>query len=495
MTTQNQPIITLLGLGPGDPQLLTREAWDVIQSAQEIHLRTRQHPAIADFPAGLAVHSFDALYEQSDSFETVYTRIVEQVLELGMRPQGVIYAVPGHPFIAEATGPEIVRRATELGGSVRVLSGISFLEAVYAALGLDPFPRASLMDAFDLSGRHVPPFPPDVPVLVAQIHSRQMASEVKLTLMSVYSDTHPVKLVHAAGTARELVEALPLYEMDRSPHIGLLTSLYVPPLGEYSSIESFMDIVARLRAPDGCPWDREQTHLSLREHLLEETYEVLEALDAEEMPALGEELGDLLFQVVFHAQIASENGDFDFAGVVRGIAEKLVRRHPHVFGEVSVSGVDDMLKNWERIKAAERAGKGQVEQASILNGVLGSLPALAQASALQRKAAGVGFDWPDVDGVLAKLVEEVGEFTQAVESERESELGDVLFVLAHLANWYGINPEDALRGANLRFRARFGYVEAAAARTGKKVSDFSLDELNGFWDQAKARERGLPESE
>lgn len=481
---QGAPGITLLGLGPGDPALLTRGAWEALQSASEVHLRTRQHPTVAAFPAGLAVHSFDSLYDSGASFESVYEQIVAQVLALGQRPEGVLYAVPGHPLVAEATGPEILRRARAAGLPVRILSGLSFIEGVVEALGVDPFPRTSLADAFDLAAGHVPPFPTDSPALVAQIHSRAMASEVKLSLMSVYPDEHPVQLVHGAAAVGQMVEPLALWEIDRSPHIGLLTSLYLPPLPPHSSFESFHEIVSRLRAPDGCPWDQEQTHLSLRPHLVEEAYEVLDALDREDPDALVEELGDLLFQVVFHAVIAEEEGTFTSAEVIRGISEKLIRRHPHVFGDVQVSGVGEVLRNWEALKAEERAAKGSQEE-SLLAGVPAGLPALAQASALQRRAAKTGFEWPDIEGVFAKLEEELAELRAAPEAERQAELGDVLFVLAHLGNWYGFSAEDALRETNLKFRRRFGFVEREARRQGRKLGEMTLDEMNVLWEQAK----------
>jgi tetrapyrrole methylase family protein / MazG family protein len=183
-------------------------------------------------------------------------------------------------------------------------------------------------------------FRPLVPALIAQIYDRDVAAEVKLTLMAAYPDEHPVRLVHAAGTDDEVVEELPLYAIDHSPHLGLLSSLYVPPLSAGASFEAFQEVIARLRAPDGCPWDREQTHLSLRPFLLEEAYETLDALDREDMDDLAEELGDLLLQILLHAQIATEEGDFNIHHVLEGIGSKLIRRHPHVFSSVEVTGVE-----------------------------------------------------------------------------------------------------------------------------------------------------------
>ncbi len=481
--------ITILGLGPGDPAMLTREAWDVLTSADEIWLRTRQHPAVAGLPPTLKIYSFDELYEKGESFESVYAAIVEKVLELGQREQGVIYAVPGDPFVAEATGPEIERRCRTSGLPLKIVSGISFLEPVFAALGLDPYPRLVLMDALELSQAHVPAFPPDMPALIAQIYSQMVAAEVKMTLNAVYPDEHPVRLVHAAGTKDEIVEDIQLYEIDRSQHIGLLTVLYLPPLGEGTSFEAFQEIVAHLRAPDGCSWDREQTHQSLRTHLLEEAYEVMTALDAEDPAKMAEEFGDLLLQIVLNAQIASEEGEFGMAEVLKGIYDKIIRRHPHVFGDLKIEGIQGILQNWEKLKASERETNGEAGK-GLLDGVPLALPALIQAQEYQDRAARVGFDWPQIEGVLDKIAEEIQEVKEATNGEELSdELGDLFFALVNLARWKKVDAESALRATNLRFKRRFAYLEQRAREQGKKVSDMSLEEMEKLWQEAKRYDR------
>jgi tetrapyrrole methylase family protein/MazG family protein len=481
--------ITLLGLGPGDPAKLTREAWDVLGSIGEIWLRTKQHPTVAGLPASVKVHSFDNLYENGDSFEDVYAAIIEKVLELGRRPEGVVYAVPGDPFMAEATCPVIAHRARTEGLSLKIVSGLSFLEPVFTALGLDPYPHLTLVDALELSQAHLPVFPPDMPALVAQIYSRMVAAEVKMTLNAIYPDEHPVRLVHAAGTKDEFVEDLPLYKIDRSEHIGLLTVLYVPSLGEGTSFEAFQELIAHLRAPDGCPWDKEQTHKSLRAHLLEESYEALAALDSEDPLKMTEEFGDLLLQIVLNAQIASEEGEFGMSDVLKGIYDKIIRRHPHIFGEVHVDGVGGVLKNWEKLKADERAGSTEPEK-GLLGGVPLALPALIQAQEYQDRAARVGFDWPDIEGVLEKIAEEIQEVRDAAnEGELAGELGDLFFSLVNLARWKKIDAESALRGTNRRFRQRFAYVEAGAKKQAKNVSDMTIDEMEALWQEAKTGNR------
>ena len=481
------PGITLLGLGPGDPAKLTREAWDVLASAGQVWLRTKQHPTVAGLPPALKIHSFDELYEKGDSFDMVYSAIVERVLKLGKSPKGVVYAVPGDPFVAEATCPEIALRARALGLPLKIVSGLSFLEPVFAALGLDPYPRLILMDAIEMSQAHVPGFPPDMPVLVAQVYSRLVAAEVKMTLNTVYPDEHPVRLVHAAGTIEEIIEDIMLFEIDRSEHIGLQTVLYVPPLGEGTSFEAFQELVAHLRAPDGCPWDREQTHQTLRTHLMEEAYEALAAMDSGNPAEMAEEFGDLLLQIVLNAQIAGEDGEFTMADVLKGIYDKIIRRHPHVFGNVTLDGVQGVLKNWEKLKAVERANSHEPEK-GLLDGVPLALPALSQAQEYQDRAARVGFDWKELSGVLDKIAEEIQEVREVSnEEELIAELGDLLFALVNLARWKKVDAESALRGTSMRFKKRFAYVEQGAKKQGRKLSGMSIDEMEALWQEAKRR--------
>ncbi len=342
-----------------------------------------------------------------------------------------------------------------------------------------------MADALDLAARHHPGFQPDGPALIGQLYSGRLASDVKLTLMNQYPDDHPVTLIHAAGTDEERLEALPLFEIDRSPHIAHLTTLFVPPLPRASAFESFQETIAHLRAPDGCPWDREQTHQTLRTNLLEETYEVLAAIDADDPEAMREEFGDLLLQIVLHAQIAIEAGEFSLAEVVAGINAKITRRHPHVFGDVTVNGESEVLHNWESLKALERQDNGQ-PAAGVLGSVPPGLPALAQADTFQRRAARVGFDWPEVSGVIAKIHEEIAEVQSASAADQPAEVGDLLFAVVNWARWLKVDPESSLREANARFARRFGVVEALAREQGRELRAMTIGELDALWERAKA---------
>ena len=481
--------ITILGLGPGDFKHLTLEAHQHLAEIPEIYLRTRLHPMVRDLPRDLRIVSFDEVYEREEKFEDVYETIIQQVLELGRRQQGVTYAVPGHPYVAEATSPEIIRRARQEEIPVRIIEGLSFLEPAFSALGIDPFPYLMVADALDIGMQNYPPFSPSQPLLIGQIYSRQIASEVKLTLTNVFPDEHAVKLVHAAGTSAEVVEELSLYEIDRSPHIGLLTILYVPALSKEASFEAFQEVIARLRAPDGCPWDRKQTHSSLRSYLLEETYELIDALDQEDPDKMAEEFGDLLLQILLHAEIANEEGEFSMKDILEGIHRKIVRRHPHVFKDENLKDADEVLVSWERIKAQEREQNGEAEKdKGLLDGISAAMPALLQAQHIQDRAARVGFDWDSIEPVIAKVNEEMREVQEASgEVELAMEIGDLLFSVVNLARWYKVDAESVLRETNQKFRKRFKYIEHQAKKNGQDLNAMTLEEMDKYWEEAKGK--------
>jgi tetrapyrrole methylase family protein/MazG family protein len=249
--------------------------------------------------------------------------------------------------------------------------------------------------------------------------------------------------------------------------------------------ETLVEIIARLRAPDGCPWDREQTHTSLREFLLEESYEVLAALDEGNAEKLCQELGDLLLQIILHTQIATEAGEFEIGDVMQGINAKLIRRHPHVFGSVEVKGAAEVAHNWEALKQEERGA-----DASLLASVPGQMPALSYSKEVQRRVAEAGFDWPDIDGVIDKLAEEVGEFKQSSGEQKAEEFGDLLFTMVNFARWLGIDSETALREANKKFYRRFSRMEELCRQRGLTFASLSFDQQNALWEEAKRQTKG-----
>lgn len=475
--------ITIVGLGPGNGRTLTLEAWDILTHTEQLYLRTVRHPAVADLPPTTTYHSFDAIYDTAVSFEAVYAHIVQTLLAHG-RDHEIVYAVPGHPFVGESTVMQLFARAQAEEIPLRIIGGISFVEASLTAVGYDALDGLQIFDALDLVQPHYPPVNPDLPLLLGQVYSRMVASELKLNLMQLYPDEHPVQLIHAASTAVEKVEAIPLYEIDRSPHIDHLTTLFVPPLPQPSSLTSLAQTVAKLRSPEGCPWDQEQTAQSLRADFLEEVSEVLDALDADDPDELCEELGDLLYHLLMQAQIAAEEELFTLTDVIAGIDAKLKRRHPHVWGDWQVTDSQQVVRNWELLKQQEKAAT----RPSILDGVPQALPALAKAQKVQKKVAKVGFDWANIAEVYAKLEEELAELKAAPTAVAQAdELGDVLFVVVNIAKWLEIDAESALRQAIAKFNGRFRLVEQLAGEQQQALSDLSLAELDLLWQQAKER--------
>jgi tetrapyrrole methylase family protein/MazG family protein len=480
-------MITILGLGPGDAQLLTREAWEVLSQAKTIHLRTRKHPTVAGLPKHLVLKDFDAVYDANTSFEKVYARIVAALLKAAKKGD-VIYAVPGHPLVGEATVPMLLAQAKKLDIQTCIVSGLSFIEPVLenladSQLPIDPINGLQLCDALDLANAHHPPLNPDKPALIAQVYSRAIASDVKLTLMNQYPPLHIISIVRSSSPPHPI----PLFQLDHADHFDHLTSLYVPPLNRASGLESLQELMAHLRAPEGCPWDQEQTHQSLRNTLLEEAYEVLTAIDEGDMQALKEELGDLLFNIVFQVQMATEAEVFRMTDVIGEVHAKLIRRHPHVFGEVNTTDKKKISANWEAIKKQEHKAKG-AERKSVLDGIPPALPALAQAQKMAHKAEKAGFKYNNNAERMAKVREELDEIMAATDQANlQEEFGDLFFSLADLADGFGIDAEAASREANLKFAKRFRALEQWVKRRRCDMTTMTSDELQAAWQQIKKK--------
>lgn len=496
--------ITILGLGPGSINDLTLEAYRLLEDAARqnatTYFRTIIHPTVAALQERipqLQIQSFDHIYDESDDWGTLYQQIADQVCTLAEQ-QPVIYAVPGHPLIGEVSVQIVLRQARERGLSTRIVGGLSFLEPVYAALELDPFDHgAQLIDATELAALEPQEIAgkiiPTVPLLIAQVYNRRLASEVKLALGECYPDEWPVKLVRAASVdTEEQTLEMPLFELDRNSFANHLSTLYVPPIDEMTALrfpETLRYITMRLRRdPDGCPWDRQQTHQTLTKYVIEEAYEVVEALEENDMEKLAEELGDLLLQVYLHAEVARQAGEFAIGDVFEHISAKLIRRHPHVFGSVEVSSAGQVVQNWEAIKKQERIAAGtDVQAESVLDRVPPALPALIIAQEYQKRVAKIGFEFESVEDVYAKLEEELQEFKQANTSEeRREEIGDVLFIVAKLARFYKIDAEEALRHANRKFKQRFQVLEQLVKADGQPYESYNTEQWLALWHKAKA---------
>lgn len=478
--------IHILGLGAGDLLQLPLGVYRTLKEADPLYLRTADHPVVAELETeGLRYESFDAIYEKHDDFAPVYREIAETLIELAENAS-IYYAVPGHPLVAEQTVQFLIEAEKQGRCILSIAGGQSFLDAIFGALRIDPIEGFQLVDGTGLNSDRLNM---TEHLLIAQVYDQFSASEVKLSLMEKYPDDYPVTIVTAAGAASERLRTVPLHELDRSAEIDNLTTVYVPPATEQAQRlkewQTFRDIIAKLRSPEGCPWDREQTHESLRPYLLEEAHELLQAIEEEDDEAIAEELGDVLLQVFLHAQIGQDSGYFQLEDVLEAISDKMIRRHPHVFSDVEVASADEVVDNWQAIKRQEKpAGE------SLLDGQDRYSSSLLTSYNYQKKAAKVGFTWKDADGAWAKFEEELQEFKDEVakgsKDQQLDEFGDLLFTLVNIARFYGLSPEQAMVQANRKFRTRFAHVEQRAQEGGRTFSDYTLDQLDGFWNEAKA---------
>lgn len=486
--------ITIIGLGTGDENQLSLGSWNILKKASQVYLRTEHHPVVRFLrEQGIAMESFDSVYEQEDSFTDVYAAIASRLLESAKQlDKEIIFAVPGHPSVAERTTRLLRDRGASEGVEVSCLGGESFLDQAFLRFGFDPIEGFQLLDGTELPMDQINPC---MHTLIAQVYDSFTASEVKLALMEWYPDDYPVYIGHALGViGQESIHQVPLYELDRVDGYGNLSLVWVPAIKQEELKNRLfgraVDIVGILRSPEGCPWDREQTHASIRSNLIEETYEVIETIDNDDPEAMCEELGDLLLQVLMHARMEEEAGMFTIRDVIQGLNDKLIRRHPHVFGDRSAADAEEALGRWDQMKREEKLNKGiDPEQLSVLAGVPAGLPSLYKALKLQKKAAKVGFDWTGIEDVFAKLLEEVEELKQETAKQsrtgQQEELGDLLFSVVNLARFLGVDPEEALTGSNRKFKRRFEYIEQKLRLKGKNFDQTDLQEMENYWQESK----------
>jgi tetrapyrrole methylase family protein/MazG family protein len=482
-------MITIVGLGPGATDHVTAETLAEIERHEHRFVRTTRHPSA--HLVGDAV-SFDDVYEAADRFEDVYAEIVDRLVAATAEHGDILYAVPGSPLVLERTVRALL---ADDRAECQLRPAMSFLDVAWARLGIDPVEsRVRLVDGHEFAdaarGEHGP-------MLVAHTHANWVLSDIKLAAEQAEGD-EPVTILQALGTEHERVVETTWSELDRTVEADHLTCIYVPRLGRPvgDHYVRFHELTRTLR--EQCPWDREQTHQTLVPYLVEEAFELVDALQNQDPgdPSTDEhvieELGDLLYHIEFHAAIAEQEGRFSIVDIADGVHDKLVRRHPHVFAppgseRVDAEDADAVLKNWDEIKRHEK------QRESIFDGVPTGQPALALAQQLQRKAAKVGFDWEDVGGPLEKTREELDELTEAI-GERSidaitEELGDLLFAVVNAARHLGVDAELALRSAATKFKTRFAGVEAFATERGIDIRAADLATLDALWDEVKAGER------
>lgn len=490
--------ITIAGLGPGAKEHLTLGVVEGLKKHEYIYLRTDKHPTVEYLQKEkISYKTFDYAYDQMESFQEVYQHICHKLLEEATN-KDILYLVPGHPYVAEATVDLLIKEGPKGNINIEVIPAMSFIDVMLPLIGLDPVNGFKLIDAQQLDKQEPDP---EVANIITQMYDQYMASEVKLKLMEYYDPEEEVVVVRAASLPQmERVEKLPLYQLDRIEWIDYLTSLYIPRIDsiqkKYYNMNNLIAIMERLRNKDGCPWDIKQTHDSLKPYLIEEAYEVLEAIDLEDDVLLEEELGDLLLQVVFHSQIAKERDIFSIKDVIRGICEKLVYRHPHVFMDLKVDDYEGALNSWEERKRQEKQIDSNTE---AMASVPKQLPALMRADKIQKKAAKVGFDWDNPKDVINKVHEELQELLEAQEkgnpSEVKEEGGDLLFAVVNLLRFYDVEPEDALKSTIEKFVKRFSYIEEKAKIMGQELENMNLQQMDILWEESKKNNTIAPKSQ
>jgi tetrapyrrole methylase family protein/MazG family protein len=478
--------IYIIGLGPGSIDALTLGAVDRINSGDKNFLRTENHPTVKYFEnKNIPYKSYDFLYDKGEEFDEVYEKIALDLIEESKNHPQINYFVPGNPLVAEKTVEILINKDID----IEIISGMSFIEPMIELVGRDPINGLKIVDGAEFNSLMV-----DInsDTIITQVYNHRILSEVKLILSEIYGDEYKVYLIHSAGIKEdEKKYFIPIYELDRVEEIGPLTSIYVPEMAKIDKkvfdFNDLLGIIKILRSENGCPWDMEQTHESMRQCLIEEAYEVVDAIDKKDMDGLMEELGDLLLQIIFHGEIAFEEGEFNLYDITSTLAQKLIYRHPHVFVEKSVENSQEVVYNWNMLKYAKRDIHSFTDKLKNIP----KLPALMTSFKIQEKAAEIGFDWEDIKGALDKVMEEYKEVIEAMEQfggggeKTEEELGDLIFAVVNLSRFLNVNPEIALNRTINKFIKRFEFIEERLKEAGKNIEDANLDEMDSLWNAAK----------
>lgn len=480
-------MIKIVGLGPGAKEALTIGTISELEKNKNIFLRTEKHPTV-DYlkEKNIKFTTYDDIYETMESFDEVYLNIAKDLINKHKEVGELVYAVPGHPLVAERSVFNLVELCKENNIEYKVIPAVSFIDAMMESLMIDPIEGLKVIDAFDINNQILDK---RIGTIITQVYNPLIASEVKLKLLEQYNDETEIIYVRAAGiNEQESIRKIPLFELDMQEDIDYLTSIYIPKdLDNKKDFNDLLNIIEILRGDNGCPWDKEQTHQSLKKSLVEESYEVIDAIDQDDDNSLIEELGDVLLQVVFHASIGKEDGYFDIGDVIEGICNKMISRHPHVFTNNSeVKSSDEVLTKWDDLKKNEKGYESITEE---MNGITKGLPSLLRAHKVQEKAKKVGFDFENVALAINKLKEELKEvidvYNTGNEEKIREEVGDLLFSCVNIARLLKIDEELALNFTIDKFIKRFSYIEEEAKRIGIKLTDMKLDEMDRLWDCAK----------
>ena len=487
-----KPTITVLSLGPGDPGLLTLQAADALRSARQLVLRTEQHGVAAWLKEqNIPFTTLDALYDEFWDFDELHAAMAARLWKMAA-DSPVTYAVMDATTDGSVTA--LGEKQPEGAALIR-LAGVSMADAHLTALPEKQLGRSGLriIPAMDCEGAQ---HDPRMALLITEIDSPVLAGTVKLWLTDLYDDEMTVTFIPSTVKSRRKAVEMPLMELDRQRTYDHTVAVYIPPVAmaerKRFCFADLVEILDILRGENGCPWDREQTHESLRKYLIEEAYEAVGAIDEGDIDALADELGDVLLQVVFHANVGKSHGDFAIGDVTSNICRKMIYRHAHIFGNDKCATAQEVTANWEKLKKAE---KGLTSQASVLADVSKGLPALMRAHKVQKKAANVGFDWDTALEALPKVHEEAQEVKAELDAGRDpaEELGDLLFSCVNVTRLCGLDAEELLKNATEKFILRFTAMENLIKCAGKSLEGLTLSEMDVYWNQVKSTQHVVVE--
>lgn len=480
-------MIRVVGLGPGSIDSLTIGTLEILKNGKNIYLRTEKHPTVEYLKTiGIKFETYDNRYEENNNFDDVYSSIAENLIDMHKLYGDIIYGVPGHPLVAETSVKLLIELCANNKIDIEIFPAVSFIDAVIQSLKLDPIEGLKIIDAFDIGNQVLDK---RVGLLITQVYSLSIASDVKLALLEYYEADMEIYFVRAAGIkGLESTRKIYLYELDRQKDIDYLTSIYIPKkLDATKDFYDLIQVVDTLRDENGCAWDKEQTHESLKKCLIEECYEVLEAIDEKDEDNIIEELGDVLLQVIFHSRIGKEEGYFNINDVICGITNKMINRHPHIFKSLESKTTKQVLESWEKIKSKEKQFNSYTD---ALKHIPKNFPGLMKAVKVQQKASKIGFDFECVEDAMEKVLEELGEVRDVYKGNNRAkileEVGDLVFSTANIARLLDIDPEFAVNYTIDKFINRFWYIEETARNKGMDLKQMSLAEMDELWNKSKS---------
>ena len=472
--------IQIIGLGAGTKEELTLKAYQALSENIPTFVRTDRHPIVEELRENIKIESFDDYFEKYCTFNEIYEKIAEELVRLANCHGKINYCTSGSPYYGDIVTKKLLNEYKDQINII-IIDGMSFIDKCIKLSGYTDYKNISILDSFE-----VDEFTFDVNSfnIITQVDDVETASYLKIKLMEVYPSTIDTLII---DVLENNVKKVPLYMLDREKKYGFSTYFCILPIeisdNKVYNVNNLRRIVRILRGPDGCPWDKKQTHRSIRQHVIEEAYEVVDAIDKGDIDNLIEELGDLLFQVVFHSELGSEEGYFNFNDVVTNVCKKMYFRHPHVFGDVSAHSAEEALESWENSKLKE---KNLSTYTDNLKNVPKALSPLSRSYKIQKRAAEVGFDWSDSKDVLAKVKEELLEFIEEYNKNNienmEEEFGDLLFALVNFARFENINPDVALNKTINKFINRFEYIEKNST---KDLKQMTLKEMDELWEKSK----------